>query len=67
MGCSNCGSDQIRTFSVYNKDHWEWWKGCNTCNSEFRDTEEEKLHPECYERSEFSPAKINEDDVQVKQ
>lgn len=67
MSCPNCGSDQVRTFSIYNKDHWEWWKGCNICNHEDRDLEEEKLHPECYERNEFSPAKINEEDIQVKQ
>jgi len=69
VACPDCGSRTIRTFAVYNEksDRWEWWKGCNDCPFESRDTDEEVLHPEYYSRTEFSPAKINSQDIQLNQ
>lgn len=67
--CPQCNSDNIRTFSQFNRneDVWEWWNGCNKCEYETRDPDEEKLHPEYYNRNEFSPAKINSNDNQPNQ
>jgi len=66
--CPECGSSNVRTFSIFKEanDIWEWWKGCNNCNWEARDEDEEKKHPEYYERTELSPAKISKHKVKVK-
>jgi len=66
-GCPECRGTDIRTFSHYNEkdERWEWMKGCNNCDWQSVDKQEETLHPEYYERSETSPAKINNNDIQI--
>jgi len=58
--CPECNGINIRTFSNWNERYsrWEWMKGCNQCNWEDRSTIEEAKHPECYTRTEMSPARI---------
>lgn len=65
--CQGCGSDQLRTYSSFNNeaDRWEWWKGCNKCDWQSRDEDEEKNHPEYYERTGISPAKINSNNIRI--
>jgi len=67
QACPDCHGTQIRTFSHFNEkdDRWEWIKACNQCTWQSIDKEEETLHPECYERTEFSPAKINSNNIQI--
>jgi len=66
--CPDCGGNNLRTFSLFKDkdDRWEWWKGCNICNWEGRDEDEEVKHPEYYTRSELSPAKISKNKIKVK-
>lgn len=68
--CPQCSSIKLRTFSNFNEktNVWEWWKGCNDCTWQARDTDEEKKHPEYYNRMETSPAKLNkQDDINKKE
>lgn len=67
MKCPDCGSEDIRTFSNFNKDtdRWDWINGCNNCPWEQRNEEEEKLHPEFYQRMPHSPGMINSKDIVI--
>lgn len=67
MKCPECNSQNVRTFSNFNKetDRWDWMNGCNNCDWEARNEEEENLHPEYYSRMEDSPAMINSQDIKV--
>ncbi|MCZ6582891.1 MAG: hypothetical protein O6761_06945 [Thaumarchaeota archaeon] len=67
MNCPDCSSSDIRTYSFFNKetDGWEWRNGCNECDWEKRNEEEEKLHPHYYTRMIDSPAMISSKDIAI--
>jgi len=67
MECPDCGSKNVRIYSQFNKesDRWDWMNGCNECDWQSRNEDEEKLHPEYYSRMPESPAMINSKDIVV--
>lgn len=67
MECPECKSTSVRTFSFFNKerDCWEWINGCNDCEWEQRNENEEKLHPEFYTRMIDSPAMISSKNIVI--
>jgi len=67
LKCPECKSENIRTYSFFNKetDSWAWCNGCNECPWEKRNEEEEKLHPEYYTRMPESPAMISSKDIVI--